>query len=389
MSAPRILFATIAAGGGHVATAHAMAEALERHFPGHFETQVSDFMADLGLTGQDRRHKSFWRWALRHPHLTRAGQHAIDAVPRLTRGFHEFALRELAKAAAAHLARETYDLVVANHGWLTVGLTRAQRRHGLQTPVLTFETEPLDASALWAEPRAERFVVPSNAARRDLLRMRVPEDRIDVVGYPIRQAILEAPEQATARAELGLEDRFTVLVSLGGEGVGGDRISDDLGALVEPLLSEGAQVVIVTGRNETLKEHLAPLAQQGARIEGFTDRMAWFLAAADVVVGKAGPASVFEALAVGRPIVATAYTALNERAVVRFLEARGLGGYVGRPGEAVRRVLSYRNGGAAEAVADGAAALDLAGMTERLARYIASYAETGKGDPQTIGAGLD
>lgn len=387
MSARRILFATIAAGGGHVATAHAMAEALERHFPGRFETEVSDYMADLGLVGPDRRHKSFWRWALKHPHLTRAGQHLIDAVPALTRGFHEVTLRNLATAAAAHLGREAYDLVVANHGWLTVGLTRAQRRHGLRTPVLTFETEPLDASALWAEPRAERFVVPSNAARRDLLRFGVADARIDVVGYPVRQAFLVAPDQAAARAELGIEDRFTAVISLGGEGVG-----RNLPALIEPLLDEGVQLVVMTGRNRALHDRLAAEARPGLRVEGYTDRMAWFLAAADVVVGKAGPASVFEALAVGRPFVATSYTALNERAVVRFLEARALGGYAARTGEAVERVRSYRApeaAEAAEAIAGRAAALDLAGMTERLARYIAAYAETGAGDRGAVGVGLD
>ena len=44
---------------------------------------------------------------------------------------------------------------------------------------------------------------------------------------------------------------------------------------------------------------------------------------------------------------------------------------------------------ALETVATRAAALDLAGMTERLARYVAAYAETGAGDPTTLGAGLD
>ncbi|HUT48490.1 MAG TPA: glycosyltransferase [Alphaproteobacteria bacterium] len=380
----RILFATIAAGGGHLATATAMAEALERHFPGRFETQVSDYMADLGLLGADRRHKSFWRWALGHPHLIRAGQHLIDAVPRLTRGFHDLTLRQLAEAAAAHLAREPYDLIVANHGWLTVGLTRAQRRHALRTPVLTFETEPLDASALWAEPRAEHFVVPSTASRDDLIRMGVGRDRIDIVGYPVRQAFLNAPERSAARAELGLEERFTALVSLGGEGVGTDPRP-----MLEPLLGEDAQVVVMTGRNRALKDRLAPLTRRGLRVEGYTDRMAWFIAAADVVVGKAGPASVFEALAVGRPFVATSYAGLNERAVVRFLERRELGGHAASAGEAVRRALVFRAAGAAEAVAERAAALDLAGMTERLARYIAAYADHGRGDPDMVGAGLD
>ena len=48
---PTILFATIAAGGGHVAGAWAMAESVERHYPGRFELRVSDYMKDLGSPG--------------------------------------------------------------------------------------------------------------------------------------------------------------------------------------------------------------------------------------------------------------------------------------------------------------------------------------------------
>jgi UDP-N-acetylglucosamine:LPS N-acetylglucosamine transferase len=195
---------------------------------------------------------------------------------------------------------------------------------------------------------------------------------------------LDVPERGAARAELGLDDRFTALMSLGGEGVGGDPR-----ALIERLQNEGVQAVFLAGRNEALKAQLADLAERGARIEGFTDRFALYLAAADVVVGKAGPSSVLGALAVGRPYIATAYTALNERAVVKFLKARDLGGYAPRPGEALRQVLSYRAEGAADAVEKRAAALDFAGMAERLARYIASYAETGAGDPEAVGSGLD
>src|SRR3712207_7972196 len=45
----------------------------------------------------------------------------------------------------------------------------------------------------------------------------------------------------------------------------------------------------------------------------------------DVFVGKAGPSSVYEALAVGRPVLASGYAGLNELGVVRFIESRGLG----------------------------------------------------------------
>ena len=79
---PEILFATIAAGGGHVATARAMAEVIERYYPGEFDLRVSDYMKEVGVTGLDRRHKDSWRRALRYPALARTGQRLIDAFPR-------------------------------------------------------------------------------------------------------------------------------------------------------------------------------------------------------------------------------------------------------------------------------------------------------------------
>ena len=66
---PMILFATIAAGGGHVTVARAMAEAVEHHYPGRFELRVSDYMKEVGakeVADLDRLHKDTWRFMLRY-----------------------------------------------------------------------------------------------------------------------------------------------------------------------------------------------------------------------------------------------------------------------------------------------------------------------------------
>ncbi|HEV8224827.1 MAG TPA: hypothetical protein VGP74_06180, partial [Rubrobacteraceae bacterium] len=74
---PEILFATIAAGGGHVAVARAMAEAVEHYYPGRFELRVSDYMKEVGpkkVADLDRLHKDIWRFMLRYPILARSSQ---------------------------------------------------------------------------------------------------------------------------------------------------------------------------------------------------------------------------------------------------------------------------------------------------------------------------
>jgi UDP-N-acetylglucosamine:LPS N-acetylglucosamine transferase len=372
---PEILFATIAAGGGHVAGAHAMSEAIERYYPGRFELRVTDYMKDLGVARLDRFHKDSWRRALRYPILARAGQRVIDAFPRLTITVERHILRSFARAAAEDLKKDPPLLVVSNHGLITTGLAEARHRHGLEVPVLTFATEPFNISAYWGEPRADRVITASEDGWSRLRRFGVPEERMTIIGRPVRQAFLEAPPKNEARARLGLEDRFTCLVSFGGEGVGRNP-RGPIRALLDSDVHP--QVVAITGRNEALKEELKALGTNGLRVEGFVENLAEYLAASDVFVGKAGPSSVYEALAVGRPVLASGYAGLNELGVVRFVEGRGLGRHVRTNATLVREVRRYaRDPALLEEIARRCLGLNLASSTERFAHHIVRYALTG------------
>ena len=374
---PQILFATIAAGGGHVAGAHAMSEAIERYYPGRFDLRVSDYMKDLGVIRLDRFHKNSWRRALRYPVLARIGQRLIDAFPRLTIAAERRILRDFARAAAADLRENPPLLIVSNHGLITTGLAEAKHRYGLEVPVLTFATEPFNISAYWAEPRADHVIVASEDGRSRLLRFGVPADKMTIIGRPIRRAFLNAPTKTEARGRLGLEDRFTCLVSFGGEGVGRNPRG-----LISTLLDSDLplQAVAITGRNEALREQLRALwpEAQRLRVEGFVENMAEYLAASDVFVGKAGPSSVYEALAVGRPVLASGYAGLNELGVTRFIERKGLGRHVRTNAALAREVRRYAGDRALlEEVARRCRKLDLASSTERFAHHIVSYALTG------------
>lgn len=374
----RVFFATIAAGGGHVTTALAFAEGLAAHYPGEFETRVSDVMAEFGADRLDRRHKAGWRAMLRRPRLVHLGQRLIDAAPALTRLSQRALLDGFARDVARRLDELAPDLVVANHGWLATAFAEARARHGLKVPVVVFTTEAFDASALWAEPRSELVLTPSLASKEDLVRLGVPKERVRVVGYPVRQAFLRAKGQAEARAALGLEEGFTTLLSLGAEGIAGEAV-----AVAERILGAGSRLVAVAGRNESLRARLDSLAlsREGVTVFGFTERMPELLAAADLVVGKAGPASTTEALAVGRPVLVTASAGPQDDAFIAFLEAHDLGGMVslaGLPGA----VAAWKDApGRRQAARERAARMDFAGMT---ARGCAALRAAALGEPSPV-----
>ena len=362
-----------------MATAHAMAEALHELRPQGVRTQVSDVMAEFGFGRLDRRHKDSWRSMLRRPHMVRVGQRLMDAAPGLTRAAQNALLNDFARTASERIDALAPDLVVANHGWRATALTLARSRHGMRTRMLVFATEPFDASALWAEPKAEWVVAPSAAANEDLVRLGVPEQHVLVLGYPVRRAFLTPPQQAAARTALGLESDFTCLLSLGAEGVAGAALE-----LAETLARLDVRVVAVAGRNAELERGFARLAAHDPRVTavGFTERMPEYLAAADLVVGKAGPASTMEALAVGRPVVATSYAGLNEERVVRFLQSRALGGYAPTASALSQQVAEGRQPDRLEGARQAAAALNFGAMSGRLAEHLLALA---RGEPAPAG----
>jgi UDP-N-acetylglucosamine:LPS N-acetylglucosamine transferase len=133
------------------------------------------------------------------------------------------------------------------------------------------------------------------------------------------------------------------------------------------------QVIVVVGRNGALRRELQRFrpGSNGLKVSGFVDAMAGYLAASEMLVGKGGPASAYEALAVGRPVLITSYTGLNERAVVRFIERQGLGQHLKTPEALLEKVRRYASDPTSlEEIALRCRGLDLETKTERLAHYI-------------------
>ena len=116
-----------------------------------------------------------------------------------------------------------------------------------------------------------------------------------------------------------------MLVSGGGWGVG-----DVEGAVREVLDVDGVdQVVCLCGHNDELREQLARdfAADARVRVEGFTDQMPDWLAAADALVHSTGGLTVLEALMRGCPAISygwgRGHVRLHNRAFRRFGLARG------------------------------------------------------------------
>jgi UDP-N-acetylglucosamine--N-acetylmuramyl-(pentapeptide) pyrophosphoryl-undecaprenol N-acetylglucosamine transferase len=125
-----------------------------------------------------------------------------------------------------------------------------------------------------------------------------PTQRTSVVGNPVRSTLF-AGSAARAATRFGLEaDVPLVLATGGGTGaVGLNRLVVE----AAPLLSERSQVIHLTGRGRAVAPpHPLPRYHQ---LEFVTDEMADLLAAACVVITRAGMGTLSELAALAKPAV--------------------------------------------------------------------------------------
>lgn len=152
----------------------------------------------------------------------------------------------------------------------------------------------------WARPEAELLMVASEEACEQMNRWRIPPERVVVTGIPIspRFAALRGADRAALREKHGLRPDLPLLLLAGG-GTGSYRA---LNAVLGELgnLGQRVQVLVLAGSQGRGISQLG-----GATLHqlGFSTDFPELLAAADVVVGKAGGLTVAEATTLGIPQV--------------------------------------------------------------------------------------
>jgi 1,2-diacylglycerol 3-beta-galactosyltransferase len=340
---PRILILFSDTGGGHRAAARALTDALKLLDPSCIVT-VADPLIGQGPTVVSRlaslyspvirRSRAAWG-AVYHTSNTRPAFAAIRAVfgPGVR------------KSVIDLLKMHDPDVVLSVHPLLNHISHQAIRKSSRPRALMTVITDLVDFHRGWTFSQADLVIAPTELARKVALRRRVPADRVKLLGLPVDLRFRPpAPgEKQALRRRFGLdEDRFTVLVMGGAAGVG--HLTQQVRTLAwEPYQW---QLVVVAGRNEKLRRRLQELRfATPTLLLGFVDYMPELMRACDMVVTKAGPGAIAEALATGLPLIITGFLPGQETPNVDYVVDSGFGAYAPKDSDLLDEVRVLAEGG--------------------------------------------
>jgi hypothetical protein len=315
------------AGGGHRAAANALRQVMEQQKT-PFEIRMVNLQEVLdtmdvfrkvtGLRLQDIYNLLLKKgWTLGSPQL-------MVAMHWVIRLFHAKTVRLLEGFWREHRPEMVVSLVPNLDRALCESLARAFPG----APFVTILTDIADYPPhFWIENQVQHFICGSAKAVEQARAMGHSEDKIHRVSGMILNprfyeiAPLSEEERAAARAKLGFDPAKPVgLVLFGGQG------SAVMREIAESLPDR--QLLLICGNNAKLRTRLQAMPHPAPMfVEGFTKEVPRYMQLADYFIGKPGPGSISEAVAMRLPVIVerNAWTLPQERYNADWVREMGVG----------------------------------------------------------------
>jgi 1,2-diacylglycerol 3-beta-galactosyltransferase len=340
MPGPRILILSSRTGGGHGRVAQTLREHLLALEPRCEITEVEGLaQTDLGVRIDPAR--AFLTlttslisiYNLCYQATNRAG--VVEAV--------RWAIRQAYGRSLARVIRDhAPDLVVSTHHFLSPRTVAADSDS--LPPFVMVVSDLGRPHRLWFDSRLHTLCVPSDdmVSYAELCIGSSPSrPAVKMLGFPVDLSGFDGRAHALNRQ---------LLVMGGGAGTG------NIEKVVHTLSAEFPEhnIIVVCGHNAALRSTIAGSGRSNVEAHGFVNNVPELMTASDLVITKAGPVTIMEAIAARRPLLITSWVGMQERDNVDFVVRQGLGIYCKNPRKltaAVRQMYDrYADYGVAEHV---------------------------------------
>lgn len=326
---PVIDFIFFDAGGGHRSAANALKSVIEeQHRPWTVRLvnlqEVLDaldiFRKVTGIRLEDVYNLMLAKgWTL-------GSAQGLKLMHGIIRLYHRPQVRMLIE----HWKRTKPDMVVSLVPNFNRAMYQAIQKVNPDIPYVTVLTDMADwPPHFWMEKQPQQFIVCGTPKATDQARqMGFDKDRIfSTSGMILRPKFYEpiTTSQREGRVKLGLDpDVPTGIVLFGGQG------SSVMVEIAERLGRSGLklQLIMICGRNTRLADRLRALKLDiRMHVEGFTSEVPSFMHLSDFMIGKPGPGSISEAMAMKLPVIVerNAFTLPQERYNSEWVEEREVG----------------------------------------------------------------
>jgi processive 1,2-diacylglycerol beta-glucosyltransferase len=318
---PRILILTASMGEGHNTAARNIRDALLAESDGRAEVLVADPYTRTNPVINKLMQRGYTTAINRYP---RAWKVVFELLSK--RGVVEGMgpmLAELTAAVKALIDEFRPDIIASTYPVFSFLIAKIRRRHSSVTvPFYTVITDSTMINSAWYRCPCDGSIVADEQTARVLRGDGVPSHKIHVLGFPVGLAF-ESLQPAPPPSKEGWKAIF---------------FPSGVSEFAAKVLTHVAEiprlhVTVVTGRRQQVLQKLreAGLPRHGALL-GWTDQMPAMMTSHHIFIGKAGGATVQEAIAAQIPFLVSHVVPGQEEGNIALIEQTGIGALaVGNP----------------------------------------------------------
>jgi hypothetical protein len=320
------------AGGGHRAAATALKAVIDeqrRPQGDEWDVRMVNLQKILGPLDVFRKVTGLELQEIYNQMLARGwtlgSAQGLKFMHGVIRLYHGPAVRMLEKYWAA----ERPDLVVSLVPNFNKALFESVRSTLPGVPYVTILTDIADYPPhFWMEQQDQFLICGSDKAVAQARALGYTDDRTFRASGMILRPTFYQPvtiDRVAERKKLGLDpERPTGLVLFGGQG---SKVMLEIAERLSDI-----QLILICGKNAGLAARLRALPLKAPRyVEGFTSEIPYYMSLADFFIGKPGPGSISEAVAMGLPVIVerNIWTLPQERYNADWVLERSAGMVVG------------------------------------------------------------
>jgi processive 1,2-diacylglycerol beta-glucosyltransferase/1,2-diacylglycerol 3-beta-galactosyltransferase len=312
----KILIITSRTGGGHMNLAQSLKEMLGARFTidivDPFPGIVDQYYASLS-----RSFLKLWDLQYRYTDNRAASLCLHKGLTLLSQ-----------KRLVSLIEQTSPQLIISTHALLSYAVARANQQTGMYIPLIFQLTDLERVHTTWfIEKCAAAYLAPTREIFAQALTEGIDERCLHVTGRPVRKQFLQTFGPAS-RAEIlaGLQlspAALTVFLQGGAKGSAGIEHT------IHSIFASGnantapIQIILAAGNNSAIVSRFTDIPN--LRVLPFTETIAPYMAASDIIVGKAGASFLTEAIMLEKPFLITTYIPGQEGPNLRFLERYNLG----------------------------------------------------------------
>jgi processive 1,2-diacylglycerol beta-glucosyltransferase len=184
-------------------------------------------------------------------------------------------------------------------------------------------TDSISIHKAWLIADADVRIVPNEDTAKVLMKKGVPAEQIKILGFPVNSTFSKNIDKTNVLKFLGLNPKlFTILMF---SNIGNNRRNQ---RLLESVVygKRDYNVIAVTGRNDTLMPKIEHMKyEKNVALLGWTTNVPELMLSSDLIITKAGGATVMECIAAKKPMIITQVIEGQEKGNAELVKEYGLG----------------------------------------------------------------